>query len=217
MVHIPALLADFFIPHSHLSLDVPWSECMCSPGIPIEGSNSSPACLIRSFLHPFIRLVAVALNLIGWSLPVETACRLHSCWSGWILPWWLHQCIYAKGKSLEALLEKCSNIMPRIDLCLLRQWSGDRWHLGLEIFHQFFDFFNNHQFQVKPQITDWKSQYRWHLGLEIFHLVLWLWILRLENFWGFFLSYFWMQTPQNSQSNLQKCYKFSSRWWKGVL
>lgn len=125
MVHIPALLADFFIPHSHLSLDVPWSECMCSPCIPIEGSNSSPACLIRSFLYPFIRLVAVALNLIGWSLPVETACRLHSCWSGWILPWWLHQCMYAQGKSLEALLEKCLlrqhvpkptilNIMPRM-------------------------------------------------------------------------------------------------------
>jgi hypothetical protein len=57
--------------------------------------------------------------------------------------------MYAQGKSLEALLEKCSTLCWELICAYLDndQGTGDIWDLRFST--KFFDFLNNHQFQVK--------------------------------------------------------------------
>jgi hypothetical protein len=146
------------------------------------------------------------LNLIGWSLPVETACRLHSCWSGWILPWWLHQCMYAQGKSLEALLEKCSTLCLELICAYLDndQGTGDIWDLRFSTSSLIFLITTssrwNHRSLIENQgtgdIWDWRFSI-WFFDCEFFDL---------RIFEGFPILLWNAKTPQNSQSNLQKCY-----------
>lgn len=110
---------------------------------------------------------------------------------------------------------KVLNIMPRIDLCLLRQWSGDRWHLNLRFSTSSLIFLIttssrwNHRSLIENQGMDhiWDLRFSiWFFDCEFFYRI----------FEGFAILLLNAQTPQNGQSNLQKCYKFSSRWWKGV-